>query len=488
MNQYDSYLKKHLEKLNRNLYVSKDDPNYYDKLYRYSNQSTPELHYHLGKKYEEEGYFAKALNHYQKSAQYFHSPYYAKSKKAINSIEDELNNIKPINTSPIKQKRIPAYAKATAVLVLLLFVCVLGFLLGFEPVSRAISSFQDLNHDTEVIYDNDIIPFVFSFEPAIDMEEVEAQLHKAVMDLSEEYPSQTVFLYGIITSDKKLHNEVNALEQQKQIDNAFVLAEYNSSIDDAVRIRYLPNRKYLDQNFALNYVAVNLVRTALMSYIEDNGAAPEDIIELVQDYPNNYLSFIPNEILSQSNQVYTEWNGNGGWVFNKQSNTISEMFYPNTSDKRVIPFNEVKVSINKASHLLKVHSDPYLIKQKKIGSGRGDLTPEGRYQIINRVINPKGQEPNAYGVAGIGIGEELAIHGSSENVPITEQQSLGCIRLTNQDILEVFDFIPKGGEVTITNYEEEQKEYRQISNIDDLIPSNIIKNIQSTTEVFNWAS
>ncbi|MNI72952.1 putative L,D-transpeptidase YkuD [compost metagenome] len=63
-------------------------------------------------------------------------------------------------------------------------------------------------------------------------------------------------------------------------------------------------------------------------------------------------------------------------------------------------------------------------------------------------MNPIGSKPKVYGVAGLGLGD-IAIHGTYEESSIGQDVSLGCIRLKNSDIEELFAFVPKGTEVMI---------------------------------------
>lgn len=44
----------------------------------------------------------------------------------------------------------------------------------------------------------------------------------------------------------------------------------------------------------------------------------------------------------------------------------------------------------------------------------------------------------------------IYIHGSPDHVPMGQPGSIGCIRMRNADIVELFDRIPVGSEVIIT--------------------------------------
>ena len=103
-----------------------------------------------------------------------------------------------------------------------------------------------------------------------------------------------------------------------------------------------------------------------------------------------------------------------------------------------------------------------------IGSAN-TATPNGKYKVVNRVKMPwykatvgkDSGSPKTYmlppgpnnpvGVVWLGLSKpSYGIHGSPVPEGISRQASLGCIRLTNWDVLEVFDNIKVGAVVEIS--------------------------------------
>ena len=77
-------------------------------------------------------------------------------------------------------------------------------------------------------------------------------------------------------------------------------------------------------------------------------------------------------------------------------------------------------------------------------------TPPGRWKIINKIINPGG----ILGTRWMGLnipssGGSYGIHGTSQPWSIGKAVSLGCIRMHNRDIEEIFPLTPIGTKVTI---------------------------------------
>jgi lipoprotein-anchoring transpeptidase ErfK/SrfK len=129
------------------------------------------------------------------------------------------------------------------------------------------------------------------------------------------------------------------------------------------------------------------------------------------------------------------------------------MFYPNISDEPTAlqtPYSPVKLLISKNEHSMLVVTGSIILARKAIGVGKENRTPEGTFTIQDRVMNPQGKHPNVYGKAGLSMGQ-YAIHGTNDQTSILTNKSLGCIRVSNSDILALFPFVPKGADVQISN-------------------------------------
>ena len=62
----------------------------------------------------------------------------------------------------------------------------------------------------------------------------------------------------------------------------------------------------------------------------------------------------------------------------------------------------------------------------------------------------KADDPaNPLGERWIDIGDSYGIHGTHEPDSIGQDKSRGCVRMLNEDVAEVYDFLIVGGEVKI---------------------------------------
>ncbi len=496
MSRFESHLKKNLLNVHKNIYLSKNDEQYYEKILRYHDPTSPEAHYHLGQKLEQKGALIKAYIHYQQASN-VHSPYYFKAKKACKLLEERIHSDKLSDNGQAPQptkNSLPPYVKMIVFSLLFINACMLILFFLYPPFSRTISStLKNWNTGTEVVYETEDLPYVIYFPTDTPKSEIEKFLHDKAIQLGNEGKNKSILLYGVMTTDPKLSFQVLPLKNGAIQESSFVRAEYNSTLNEPVKIRFL-NKSNQEAGgkdpYTLQFIGANIVRTALQAYIRDKGSPPKSLNQLVSDYPDNYLSFIPNEATTGSNSVAVTFSGQGGWVYNQQASRVADMFYPNTpADTQYpspVPFSPVQVDIHKATFSLIVKTPPYIISSKKIGIGKDDSTPEGQFPIFHRVLDPVGEHPNMFGTAALGMGD-IAIHGTSDERSIENTKSHGCIRLTNPDIEMMFDFVPKGAVVTIDNKAPLKSLKHVTQSLEQLVPAKEPGNKQSTKSIFSWA-
>jgi lipoprotein-anchoring transpeptidase ErfK/SrfK len=73
-------------------------------------------------------------------------------------------------------------------------------------------------------------------------------------------------------------------------------------------------------------------------------------------------------------------------------------------------------------------------------------TPAGDYSIINKQANPGGP----FGAFWMGLSRpHYGIHGTNDPSSIGREVSHGCIRMHNEDVLQLASLVPIGTRVTI---------------------------------------
>lgn len=88
-----------------------------------------------------------------------------------------------------------------------------------------------------------------------------------------------------------------------------------------------------------------------------------------------------------------------------------------------------------------------VIKSYPVGIGKSATpTPPGHYKIQSKVPNPGG----VFGAMWMGLSlPDYGIHGTNNPQSIGKQVSKGCIRMHNQDVLELSKIVPVGTTITI---------------------------------------
>ncbi|MEL5899426.1 L,D-transpeptidase [Clostridium sporogenes] len=124
--------------------------------------------------------------------------------------------------------------------------------------------------------------------------------------------------------------------------------------------------------------------------------------------------------------------------------------------------------INKDTRILTVYLYGKVHKKYPIAAGASpSYTPEGKFTIVSKLINPTwisprtgqvvpgGTPENPLGKRWLGLsidgGSMYGIHGNNSPWSIGTDSSLGCIRMFNNNVEELFDFIPMNCPIWIGN-------------------------------------
>jgi lipoprotein-anchoring transpeptidase ErfK/SrfK len=127
--------------------------------------------------------------------------------------------------------------------------------------------------------------------------------------------------------------------------------------------------------------------------------------------------------------------------------------------------------VDKGAYTLDVYLDKTFVKSFPVGLGAEDSTPTGTWQVANKLVNPTYYPPRGggiiaaddpknplgerwiglTGISGSAVGQErYGVHGTIEPESIGKSVSLGCVRLKNEDVEVVYDYlVEKHSTVTI---------------------------------------
>ncbi|WP_235941638.1 L,D-transpeptidase family protein [Paenibacillus puerhi] len=204
-----------------------------------------------------------------------------------------------------------------------------------------------------------------------------------------------------------------------------------------------------------------VLRSAFASYLKRNGRPPAEAAQLTADYPNNILPGLTpymQELFERDKASMAlemeAWNkaaaagaepAEAAQEARRASKAKAEL-----PEGLVEPLEQpLEILIDKAAHRLALVSGGIVLRSYPVGLG-GSKTPEGSFEISEKVRNPNGKSDGDFGNRGMTLSDTLyAIHGTNRPSSIGKDQSLGCVRMRQADVEELFDMAPIGTKVTI---------------------------------------
>nr|WP_280521154.1 L,D-transpeptidase [Paenibacillus mangrovi] len=198
-----------------------------------------------------------------------------------------------------------------------------------------------------------------------------------------------------------------------------------------------------------------LLYSAIKAYRNNTGNFPDQLGDLLRPFPGNWVSGttdgMKDAFQPMLKRVKAEAAGQEPTdeVRALDGSKGKGPFSKTWGNK---PFFEepLKIVVDKSNHRLAVISGQIILRNYKVGLG-GIRTPEGRYVISDKVMNPNGRSNGEFGSRGMQLsGTNYAIHGTDEQDSIGADESQGCVRMSKEDIEELFDLVPMGTPVVIT--------------------------------------
>ncbi|MGD2109511.1 MAG: L,D-transpeptidase family protein, partial [Phycisphaerae bacterium] len=121
-----------------------------------------------------------------------------------------------------------------------------------------------------------------------------------------------------------------------------------------------------------------------------------------------------------------------------------------------------RLVVHKPTYTMDVYLDTTFVKHFKVGLGADDSTPTGEWRVATKLTNPTYYPPRGgqiisaddptnplgerwiglEGVKGEAVGQHrYGIHGTIEPETIGRSVSLGCIRLYNEDVEDLYTYL-----------------------------------------------
>lgn len=129
--------------------------------------------------------------------------------------------------------------------------------------------------------------------------------------------------------------------------------------------------------------------------------------------------------------------------------------------KLKINISKFSIKVDKAANILYLEKDDEVFKAYKVATGKDNSTPTGVFTVTEKAVKPVWTKPGLgmieyghpeyeLGARWIAISEKgYGIHGTNDESTIGSQVTAGCVRMYNDDVIELYNIIPVGTEVTI---------------------------------------
>ncbi len=123
---------------------------------------------------------------------------------------------------------------------------------------------------------------------------------------------------------------------------------------------------------------------------------------------------------------------------------------------------DFNVFVDKSQNILILRDGSESVKIYRVATGENNSTPVGEFTVASRLIDPvwfnRGvvvppESPqNELGSRWLGFDlPGYGIHGTIKPETIGQQSTAGCVRMHNQDVEELYDFLPMGAKVVIVD-------------------------------------
>ena len=123
---------------------------------------------------------------------------------------------------------------------------------------------------------------------------------------------------------------------------------------------------------------------------------------------------------------------------------------------------DFNVFVDKSQNILLLRDGKEVVKIYSVATGENNSTPVGEFTITSRLVDPvwfnRGvvvppESPqNELGTRWLGFDiPGYGIHGTVKPETVGAQVTAGCVRMRNEDVEVLYDFLPMGAKVTIVN-------------------------------------
>jgi lipoprotein-anchoring transpeptidase ErfK/SrfK len=202
-----------------------------------------------------------------------------------------------------------------------------------------------------------------------------------------------------------------------------------------------------------------------MSQLQD----PERLKQVKKTIEDLNIEIIFSTLIDECSQTYTVKSGDSlAKIANKFDTTVNLIKRANNLKSNIIrPGQRLKVNtcvfslvVDKSQNILLLNRKDEIVKTYIVSTGEDNSTPVGTFKIVNKIVDPAwfrvgavipaGSPENILGSRWMGFDVQgYGIHGTTDPDNLGKQVTMGCVRMRNEEVEELFDLIPTGTEIII---------------------------------------
>lgn len=316
---------------------------------------------------------------------------------------------------------------------IMVIASVLAIIIGIALVSRA-SDRRASEENRENVTENT--------PPAIEVRETPSDGVKKV----EDKKSERISPLPVLKTPKKASSEVLALlERGQQFERDDELEAARKAYEEALSNKDVGDARTLIESNLGNVFIKLIMSQREMAEKVDHAIVSGDLLQKLARKYGTTSALIAN--------------ANG--ISNPNNIKIGDRL-------RILNHPKFEIVVSKSENWLLVKMNGKFFKRYTVGTGRYNRTPVGTFKIVDKIEKPTwwkenkqipyGDPENILGTHWMAIASTgstppakgYGIHGTWDNSSLGQQSSAGCVRMSNDDVGELFIYIPEGTPVTIS--------------------------------------
>ncbi len=148
------------------------------------------------------------------------------------------------------------------------------------------------------------------------------------------------------------------------------------------------------------------------------------------------------------------------WQYLARLNRITDPSRIRAGQKLKVIKGPFSAFVDLSDFELTIHAHGFFVKRYSVGIGQDGSSPIGKFNVLEKIPTPQYTDPDGKVIAGgapdnplgpywLDLGDSYGIHGTIDPNSIGKAESRGCIRMRNEEVAEVYDFLITGSEVVI---------------------------------------